>query len=112
MDDEFTIKQIRETIKRRIDIIEGVREGYVNAQFRGGFKDAQMIQWLLDRLKKTETDRDTLQARVAELEAALDQFPEDWRARADGMRGPFKMQKAWYDGFNAARAALAKDPTP
>lgn len=49
----------------------------------------------------------TQAAIAAAMMGALDNFPADWRERAEEMRGVFKMQKAWSDGFNAARSALA-----
>lgn len=47
-------------------------------------------------------------AKVAKLVEALEAFPADWRERAHGFKGMFKLQAAWADGFNAARAAITE----
>jgi hypothetical protein len=49
------------------------------------------------------------EAKVARLENL--QFPADWRNRAHNFKGMLKLQAAWADGFNAARAALTEGDT-
>jgi hypothetical protein len=41
---------------------------------------------------------------------AYGEFPDDWRDRAHGFKGTFKMQAAWSDGFNACRKSIAALP--
>lgn len=69
-----------------------------------------------DRADQYAAERDAAIARAEAAEAvaeklrgALDTFPPDWRDRAHSFKGAFKLQQAWADGFNAARAALTTE---
>lgn len=63
---------------------------------------------LEDRAEAAETALAASEASVAKLVEALDAFPADWRERAHSFKGVLKLQAAWADGFNAARAAITE----